>query len=108
METRILKQVKVFDIKALGETLFGHGYSDTVPDMVWAEEQIWESEEKCQSLLKGAILEWQKQKKKHPWATPSEEPKLIVYWRTTEIINNQGLTKPHPYGIMNVSNERKR
>ena len=88
METRILKQVKMFDIKAYGQTLSGHGYTDTIPTLTWAEEQIWESDDKCQLLLNNAIAEWQDKQKKNPWNTPLKQPELMVYWQTVKIFND--------------------
>ena len=80
MMTRTTTEVKVFDIKASGTVLFGHGWSDEIKGMVWADHKVWESDEECQRLLDEAIAEWEKARVENPWGTTPNEPTLRVYW----------------------------
>jgi hypothetical protein len=86
MVTRTLKQVKVFDIKAYGQTLSGHGYFDEIPGITWNLGQVWESEEECARLLKAAVADWEDRRNKNPWGTTDHKPELVVYWQTLEAV----------------------
>lgn len=84
MITRILKQVKVFDISAPGQVLSGHGYCDYINGITWFSKCIWESDEKCNQLLEKAILDWKERRDNNPWGTTSNKPKIHTYWVTVE------------------------
>jgi hypothetical protein len=86
MVTRTLEQVKVFDIKAHGQTLSGHGYCDQIPGLTWVNGQTWESEEECVRLLNAAIADWEDRRNKNPWGTTDHKPELVVYWKTIKVI----------------------
>lgn len=87
MITRVLEQVKVFDIIAEGSTLRGMGYYTEIPELVYAKEEIWESDEACAQALENAIKDWKMQREKNCWGTTSYEPELEIYWKTIKEIN---------------------
>lgn len=86
MMTRTLKQVKVFDIKAYGQTLSGHGYFDEIPGIIWNNGRVWESEEECDRLLNAAINDWKNRRNANPWGTTGHKPELKVYWKTIAVV----------------------
>lgn len=85
MATRIVKQVKVFDIASQSDYRGGHGYSERIPGISWVNGQIWESDEVCQSLLKEATIDWQKRCSEDLWGTTSHRPTIEIYWQTIDI-----------------------
>ena len=88
MMTRTLKQVKMFDVKAKGQTLISHGYYEKIPGITWVEKRIWESDAECERCLNEAIKDWNERHKKNGWDTTDKEPEVIVYWETIEINEN--------------------
>lgn len=85
MITRTLKQVKVFDVKARGTTLMGHGWSENIPELIWVNGQIWESDTECDKCLQSAIEDWERRLKDNPWNTTNYKPQVFVYWQTIAI-----------------------
>lgn len=82
MVTRTITQVKTFRIVAQGENLSGHGFSDYIPSVTYANNVHWESEEQCAKMLENAIVKWEEQKRANPWGTPNNKPELQIYWVT--------------------------
>jgi hypothetical protein len=82
--TTIITEVKKFDIVALGQVITGHGYSYDIPKIVWACEENWESDEKCNELLELAKEEWKAKRNENPWGTTDNPPELRVYWQIIE------------------------
>ena len=85
MKTRIVKQIKVFDIKASGQYLGGHGFNVDVPAIIYCENQIWESDEQCSRLLQESIKNWEERKERDCWGTTSHKPSLDIYWKTISV-----------------------
>lgn len=85
MVTRILTQIKVFDIKAHGEVIGGHGWSDSIPGFTWVNGQVWESDVECEKCLNEAIADWQNRRKTNYWGITSNKPELFIYWQTIEV-----------------------
>jgi hypothetical protein len=83
METRVITEVKVFDIVAQGQVIIGHGYSYDIPSIVWIKGQIWESDTQCEELLQLAIKDWKMRKVSSPWGTTDHKPQLKIYWKNT-------------------------
>lgn len=81
MTTRTITQAKVFDIKARGTSLMGHGFSDYIKGITWVEGYPWESDEECNKLLEIAIAEWEERRNENPWGTTSYKPELRIYWK---------------------------
>ncbi len=81
MITRTITQAKVFDVKARGTSLIGHGFSDYVEGITWVEGYPWESDEDCNKLLDIAIAEWEERRREDPWRTTSYKPELKIYWK---------------------------
>lgn len=88
METRVITEVKVFDIISSGMVLCGHGYSDEIPPIVWHKGCVWESDEKCAQLLEQATKEWEEKRNENPWGTTDYEPELRIYWKTLDKSQN--------------------
>lgn len=88
MITRTLTQVKVFDVKAHGEVIGGHGWSDSIPGLNWVNGQVWESDAECERCLNEAITDWRNRRNKNPWGTTYHKPELVVYWQTVDIQEN--------------------
>ena len=88
MITRTLKQVKVFDVKARGTTLMGHGWSESIPGLTWVNGQIWESDAECDQCLQSAVEDWEHRLKDNPWGTTTNKPQVSVYWQTIAIDEN--------------------
>ena len=89
MITRILKQVKVFDVKAHPEVVYEQGMKPwTIPGLSWVNGRVWESDTECERYLNEAIADWQDRIKKEPWATTSHKPELVVYWQTIDVQEN--------------------
>lgn len=85
MTTRTFKEIKVFDIIAEGSELRGMGYYMEIPDLIYAKEEIWESDELCEQALKNAIKDWEICRKKDCWGTTSHKPELKIYWKAITI-----------------------
>lgn len=86
MVTRIVTQVKVFDIKSREGVLADQGFAPIrIPGLVWQNDTPWESDEKCNELLQVAIEDWQRRRNENPWGTTDHEPKLDVHWKTIDI-----------------------
>ncbi len=81
METRVITEIKVFDIVAKGQAMCGHGYNYDIPPIIWAKGQIWESDKQCEELLQQAIKEWEINRKCNPWGTTDYKPQLKIYWK---------------------------
>lgn len=82
MITRVLTQVKVFDISARSDCISCQGFYDKIDGITWIEGQIWESDAQCNELLENAIEDWKIRRNKNVWETTSHKPELIVYWKT--------------------------
>lgn len=93
MITRTLTQIKVFDIKARSEMVGGHGWSDSIPGLTWANGQAWESDAECERCLNEAIADWQNRRNENPWGTTSHKPELVIYWQTIAV-DEKNLDKP--------------
>lgn len=85
MITRTLTQVKVFDVKAHGDVVGGHGWSESIPGLSWVNGQVWESDAECERCLNEAIADWQNRRDKNPWGTTSHKPELVIYWQTIAV-----------------------
>lgn len=85
MITRTLTQVKVFDIKAQGDMIGGHGWSDFISGLTWVNGQVWESDSECERCLNEAIADWQNRREKNPWGTTSYKPEITIYWKTITV-----------------------
>ena len=105
MITRTVKQMKTFNIASKSDYLHGHkdnrfyiasksdylcghGFSEMIPGIYWVNEQVWVSDEACQSLLKEAIADWEKRRSENPWGTTSHKPTLEIHWLTIDIQEN--------------------
>ena len=84
MKTRTLKQVKSFSIIAPPTLLFGQNINMTLPSITYTEDEIWESNEKCNQLLNKAIADWQEKYKNSCYEITSKKPELNIYWKTIE------------------------
>lgn len=87
MVTRVLEQVKVFDIVAKGTILMGMGICDEIPELVYTKEEIWESDEACAQALENAIIDWKICREENYWGTTSHKPELKIYWKTIKEFN---------------------
>ena len=87
MVTRVLEQVKVFDIIAEGSIIRGMGDYEEIPELIYAKEEIWESDEVCAQILENAIKDWEMRREKRCWSTTSYKPELKIYWKTVKKIN---------------------
>ena len=85
MITRTLTQVKVFDVKAQGDILGGHGWCDDIPGLEWVKGRVWENDAECEQCLNEAIADWQARRDRNPWGTTSHKPELVIYWQTIAI-----------------------
>ena len=81
METRVITEVKVFDIVAQGQAMVGHGYSYDIPPIIYVKGQIWESDTQCEKLLQQAIKDWEIKRECNPWGTTDHKPQLKIYWK---------------------------
>jgi hypothetical protein len=89
MITRVVKQVKVFDVKAHQEVMYEQGMKPwTIPGLSWVNGQIWKSDAECEQCLNEAITDWQNRRNENPWGTTSHKPELVVYWQTIDIQEN--------------------
>lgn len=89
MITRIVRQVKVFDVKAHQEVIHEQGMQPWVnPGLTWVYGQVWESDVECERCLNEAITDWRNRRNENPWATTSHKPELVVYWQTVDIQEN--------------------
>jgi hypothetical protein len=88
MITRIVKQVKTFNISSQSDYLCGHGFSESIPGISWVNEQVWVSDEMCQSLLEEAMADWERRRNENPWGTTSHRPALEIHWLTIDIQEN--------------------
>lgn len=84
METRIVTEVKVFDIISDGMVLSGHGYFDEISPIIWYKGCVQESDEKCMQLLEQTVKKWEEKLKANPLGIPNYKPKLRVYWKTLD------------------------
>lgn len=89
MVTRILKQVKVFDIKSHSDTINMQGWSDHIPGLTWVNGQTWENDAECERCLQSAIDDWEYRRKNNPWGTTSHKPELVIYWQTFSVKEEQ-------------------
>jgi hypothetical protein len=89
MITRIVKQIKVFDVKARQDVICEQGMQPwPIPGLNWVNGQVWESDAECERCLNEAIADWRNRRDKNPWGTTSHEPELVVYWQTVNIQEN--------------------
>jgi hypothetical protein len=82
MITRILEQIKVFSIKSGNELRSWGGSVETIPGIIWVEEEIWKSEEECNFLLEQATKEWKNKYETNSLSTTCNKPTLSIYWKT--------------------------
>lgn len=85
MVTRIVKQVKVFDIIARDDVISVQGFCDTIPGITYANSVPWESDELCELALQAAIKDWKKRRDEDTWGTTSHKPQLDIYWKLIEM-----------------------
>lgn len=78
MEKRVktIEQVKAFSIKAYSSNSSKDYGNETI---VWANDQIWNSDEECMQLLKDAKKDLDQRRKEFCCVTDNE-PVLSVYW----------------------------
>ncbi len=89
MITRIVRQVKVFDVKAHQDIICEQGMQPwTVPGLSWVNGRAWESDAECERCLNEAIADWRNRRDENPWGTTSHKPELVVYWQTVDIQEN--------------------
>ena len=89
MITRIVQQIKVFDVKAHQDVICEQGMQPwIIPGLSWVNGQIWENDAECERRLNEAIADWQNRRKENPWGTTSHKPELVVYWQTVGIQEN--------------------
>lgn len=89
MITRIVRQVKVFDVKAHQDVIYEQGMQPwTIPGLSWVNSRVWESDAECERCLNEAIADWRNRRNENPWGTTSHKPELVVYWQTVDIQEN--------------------
>ena len=84
MKTRTLKQIKSFSIIARQNYIFGQ----ELPSIILSQDEVWESNEKCNTLLNKAIEEWKERQKRSPFGVATHKPELNIYWKTIEIMED--------------------
>ena len=89
MITRVVRQVKVFDVKAHQDVIHEQGMQPwVIPGLSWVNGQVWESDAKCERCLNEAIADWRNRRNENPWGTTHHKPELVVYWQTVDIQEN--------------------
>ena len=85
MFTRIVKQIKVFDIKSRADVIGINDNYTYIPGLTWVNGQIWKSDEECQHLYQKALSDWRHKRDINPTETTAYQPELVVYWQTVNI-----------------------
>lgn len=89
MITRMVKQVKVFDVASRSDVVHEQGMQPwRIPGLSWASERTWENDAECEKLLQFAIKDWESRREANPWGTTSYKPELKVYWKIIDIQEN--------------------
>lgn len=90
MVTRIVKQVKVFDIKSRSDVFGINGNYTPIPGLVWVNRQVWKSDEECQHLYEKAFADWRHRRDTNPAKTTAYQPELVVYWQVIDTKEEDG------------------